>query len=317
MGSQNESSSHPEYFLLVGIPGMEDAHFFFSIPFCSMYILALAGNLLLIYVIATNTSLHQPMYQFLVMLAMSDILLCTTTVPKSLAIFWFQSSRIPFDGCIAQVFFIHFLFVTESSVLLTMAYDRYVAICYPLAYTTKMTNSFIWRVVIVALTRGFCTTGPFTLLLKRLPYQGSNVIAHSYCEHMAMAKLATADILVNVVYGLIIAFGITGIDMILIAVSYVVIIRAVIRLPSSEARYKAFNTCVSHLCVITLFYVPAFFSFITHRVGHNVIPLYAHILLANLYCLVPPMMNPIIYGVKTKEIRRKVFGLFCRKAFLM
>ncbi|KAG8430965.1 hypothetical protein GDO86_019645 [Hymenochirus boettgeri] len=294
MGNTNMSSSHPEYFILIGNPGMEDAHFLFSVPFCSMYILALLGNFLLIFIISTNQGLHKPMYQFLITLAVTDILLCSTTVPKSLAIFWTNSGEISFDGCITQVFFVHFCFGVESAILLSMAYDRYVAICSPLAYNRKMTISFIQRILFVALIRGFCAVTPFTLLLIRLPYQGSNVIDHTYCEHMSMAKLATADILVNVVYGLVIAFSMTGIDLVLISFSYILILRAVFKLPTSDARFKAFNTCVSHLCVITLFYIPAFFSFIAHRVGHKDIPLYAHIILANLYVLVPPMMNPII-----------------------
>lgn len=127
-----------------------------------------------------------------------------------------------------------------------------------------------------------------------------------------MARLATADILVNVVYGLIIAACATGIDIILIVSSYIAIIMAILRLRSSAVRLKAFNTCVSHVCVIVLFYSPAFFSFIAYRVGHKHIPLQVHIVVANLYVLVPPMMNPIIYGVKTREIRRRVVSVFCR-----
>ncbi|KAM3936301.1 LOW QUALITY PROTEIN: olfactory receptor 52Z1P-like [Leptodactylus fuscus] len=310
----NTSIFHPDYFLLKGIPGLESSHLLLSIPFCIMYLMSLLGNSILIFVIGTNETLHEPMYLFLMMLASCDVLLSSTTVPKTL-IFWFDSHAISFNGCLIQTFAIHFNFGMESAILASMAYDRYCAICHPLMYTTTLTGSFIRKIAIGALFRNFCVVLPFVFLLNRLPYEGNIVIEHTYCEHMSMARLATADILVNVIYGLIIASFISGVDLILIVISYVVIIRAVLRLKSSEARLKAFNTCVSHICVIILFYSPAFFSFIAHRVGHKYVPLKIHILVANLYVLFPPMMNPIIYGVKTREIRSRVIQMFCREFF--
>ncbi|XP_073415855.1 olfactory receptor 52Z1P-like [Dendrobates tinctorius] len=310
MEISNLTSFHPDYFFLIGIPGLEAFHLLLSIPFCIMYIMGLVGNIILLMVITTRKALHQPMYLFLMMLATCDILLSSTTVPNTLCIFWSSCQKISFNGCLVQTFFIHFSFGTESAILLTMAYDRYYAICHPLTYTLNITSWFIMKSFAFALARSVLMVTPFVFLLNRLPYQNSNVIEHTYCEHMSMARLATADILVNVVYGLIIAASATGVDITLVVLSYISIIRAVLRLPSSEARLKAFNTCVSHVCVIILFYTPAFFSFIAHRVGHKSIPLHVHILVANLYVLVPPMMNPIIYGVKTKEIRYRVMAMF-------
>ncbi|XP_071988989.1 olfactory receptor 52Z1P-like [Engystomops pustulosus] len=306
----NTSTFHPDYFLLTGIPGLEQSHLLLSIPFCIMYVMDLFGNSILILVIGTNETLQQPMYLFLMMLASCDLLLSSSTVPKTLCIFWFNSHTISFNGCLVQMFFIHFNFVLESAILVSMAYDRYQAICYPLSYTITLTGTFIRKLVVFAFSRSFCFIIPLIFLLKRLPYEGSNVIEHTYCEHMSMGKLATADILVNVVFGLIIAASSSGVDLILIIISYVLIIRAVLRLRSSDARLKAFNTCVSHICVIVLFYIPAFFSFITHRVGHKYISAQFHILFANLYIIFPPMMNPIIYGVRTREIRQQVVNCF-------
>ncbi|XP_073473779.1 olfactory receptor 52E8-like [Aquarana catesbeiana] len=308
----NSTSFHPDYFLLIGIPGLEDSHLLISIPFSIMYVLALLGNSMLILVISTNEILHQPMYIFLMMLAFCDTLLSSTTVPKTLSIFWFDSHEISFNGCLTEVFFIHFTFGIESSILLLMAYDRYCAICHPLTYAATLTNSFIVKATTIAVLRVFSMAVPFVFLLKRLPFQQSNVIEHTYCEHMSVAKLASADILVNTVYGLMTIFTSPGADMILIVLSYSAIILAVLRLPSSEDRFKAFNTCVSHICVIILFYIPAFFSFIAHRVGHKYISLQFHIIFANLYVLIPPMMNPIIYGVRTKEIRERTLVIFSR-----
>ncbi|XP_040278618.1 olfactory receptor 52D1-like isoform X1 [Bufo bufo] len=297
----------------MGIPGLEHYHLQLSILFFIMYVLSLIGNSILFLVIAITESLQQPMYLFLMMLSVGDILLSSSTVPKTLSIFWFGSNLISFNGCLMQIFFIHFICMTESAILLAMAYDRYIAICHSLTYVTRLTTGFIRAVMVISVARSVVIIIPVILLLRRLPYQKSIVIEHTYCEHMAMARLATANIMVNIIYGVVIIVCTSVIDLLLIGMSYVAIIQAVLKLSSSAARHKTFSTCVSHICVIILLYVPAFFSFITHRIPHNHIPAYVHILVANLYVLVPPMMNPIIYGVRTKEIRQRVFQLLFGK----
>ncbi|XP_073468441.1 olfactory receptor 52N2-like [Aquarana catesbeiana] len=309
----NSTSFHPNFFLLMGIPGLENSHLLLSILFCFMYILGVAANSILIAVISVHESLHQPMYFFLVMLAVGDLVLSSTTVPKTLCIFWFGSHEISFNSCLVQIFFIHFICMTESAILLAMAYDRYIAICYPLSYVTKLNLSFVMTVILVSVTRSLIIITPLVLLAWRLPYQDSNIIEHTYCEHMAMARLATASILINVIYGMVIMVLTSVIDLFLIGLSYVSIIQAIMRLSTSEARRKTSSTCVSHLCVITLLYVPAFFSFIAHRIPHNNVPPYVHILVANIYVIVPPMLNPIIYGVRTKEIQQKAIKMFTGK----
>ncbi|KAM9319674.1 olfactory receptor 52E4-like [Gastrophryne carolinensis] len=307
---ENITSFHPKFFFLVGIPGLEKSHLPLSILLCIMYVVALVGNITLIWVISANESLHQPMFIFLVVLATGDVLMSTTTVPKTLSIFWFNAHEISFNGCLTQIFFIHFTSLIESSMLFVMAYDRYVAICHPLSYVTKLSKPFIRNIIVILLIRNMIYIFPMSLLAWRLPYRGSNIIKHTYCEHMGVARLSTASILPNIIYGmLVIAFS-SLLDILLIGVSYAAIIYAIIRLRNSEARHKAFNTCGSHLCVISLFYIPAYFSFITHRIPHNHIPPYVHILVANLYVIVPPMMNPIIYGVRTKEIKQTFFKMF-------
>uniref|UniRef100_F6Q0T4 Olfactory receptor n=1 Tax=Monodelphis domestica TaxID=13616 RepID=F6Q0T4_MONDO len=302
-------NSLPTTIFLTGIPGLEPVYMWISIPFCAMYLVALIGNLILILVICTDHSLHTPMYLFLCLLSFSDLAISSTTVPKMLAILWFHAGQITFGGCLAQMFFVHSIFALESSILLAMAFDRYVAICNPLRYTTILNHGVIVRIGFAGLIRSVAIVSPFIFLLRRLPYCEHHIMAHTYCEHMGIARLACADITVNIVYGLTVALLAMGLDSVLIAVSYCIILHAVFRLPSRDARRKALGTCGSHIGVILVFYIPAFFSFLTHRFGCHRVPRHVHIFLANLYVLVPPVLNPIIYGAKTKEIRVRLLRL--------
>nr|XP_048693758.1 olfactory receptor 52K1-like isoform X2 [Caretta caretta] len=314
MLQSHPSCSDPSVFFLTGIPGLEALHPWISIPFCSMFTVALLGNFTLLYVIKTEPSLHQPMFYFLAMLAIIDLVLSTTTVPKILSIFWFNSREISFNACLVQMFFLHSFSTLESTLLLAMAFDRYVAICNPLRYSTILTNSVIPKIGLAALAQAVLLTVPLPFLLRRLPYCGSHVISHCYCEHMAVVKLACASTKVNNVYGIMVVLFIAGLDLMFISLSYFNILRAVLSLASKEEQLKAFSTCGSHLCAILVFYIPVVLSSTIHRFGCHVAP-HVHILLANFYLLFPPMMNPIVYGVNSKEIRDRVLLLFRGKCF--
>ena len=273
-----------------------------------MYIIALFGNFLILVIIKSERGLHEPMYLFLAILALNHVLLCTVTVPKMLLIFWQGPSISTFSACLTQMFFVHALFLSESAVLLAMAFDRYVAICAPLHYTTLLTGSLISKMVLALVARSVAVVTPGILLILRLHFCRSNIIHHTYCENMGIAKLACNSIVPNSIYGLTAALLTTGLSFVLISLSYWLILRTVFRLPSREARTKAFGTCGAHTCVILIFYTLAFFSSLTDCFGHHV-PRHVLILLENLYLLVPPTMNPIVYGVKTKEIRMRLLGL--------
>ncbi|XP_005313300.2 olfactory receptor 52E8-like [Chrysemys picta bellii] len=310
--SNTTDFTNPSTFILVGIPGLEMAHVWISIPFCTMYAIAILGNFSILFIVKREQSLHGPMYYFLCMLAITDLVLSTATVPKMLNIFWFNSTEIDFSACLAQMYFLHCFSAMESGILVALAFDRYVAICHPLRHSTILTNSVVAKIGLAVVLRSGILALPYPFLVRRWPYCRTNIIPHSYCEHIAVVKLSCADTRLSSYYGLFILFSVIGLDVIFITVSYIEILKAIFSLPTKDARLKTFGTCGSHLCAILVFYIPDFFSSITHRFGHNV-PLHFLILMANVYLLVPPLLHPIIYGVRTKQIRDRLLRLFSHK----
>ncbi|XP_058402248.1 olfactory receptor 52A5-like [Diceros bicornis minor] len=313
MSITNGTVFMPSVLIFIGIPGLETVQCWIGIPFCAMYIIALIGNSLLLIIIKSEPSLHEPVYIFLAMLGATDIALSTSIVRKMLGIFGFHLPEIYFDACLFQMWLIHTFRGIESGVLLVMALDRYVAICYPLRHATIFTRQLVTHIGIGVTLRPAILVIPCLLLIKfHLKLCRTRLISHTYCEHMALVKLATEDVYINKFYGLLGAFIVGGLDFILTTLSYIRIFTTVFHLPQKEARLKAFNTCIPHICVFFQFYLLAFFSFFTHRSG-SYIPSYIHITLSNLYLLVPPFLNPFVYGMKTKHIRDKIVKMFCSK----
>ncbi|KAM5126107.1 olfactory receptor 52K2-like [Mantella aurantiaca] len=308
----NMNVSHPTYFILLGIPGLEPSYISIAFIFFLMYVISLIGNITLLLIIRLDRSLHEPMYLFLSMLSSIDLVLTSSTTPKMLAVLWLDSKEIYFEACLTQMFFIHSFACMESSILLAMAFDRYVAICHPLRYTTMLTNRVVLFIGLVSLGRGIGAVIPLPILFRRLSLCTNNVIHHSFCDHMAVVKLACSDSTLNSIYGLAVALLIVAVDLVFIAWSYVLILHAVFRLKSREARLKALSTCASHIGAILVFYLTIVLSSVVQRFGKTV-PLYVLILLANVYLMLPPLINPLIYGVRTKQIRHRIMILLrCR-----
>ncbi|XP_032974793.1 olfactory receptor 52L1-like [Rhinolophus ferrumequinum] len=299
-------------FFLIGIPGLEDSQHWIALPLCVLYLLALVGNVTILFIIWIDPSLHQPMYLFLAMLSAIDLVLASSTAPKVLAVLLGHAHEIGYTVCLIQMFLIHAFSSMESGVLVAMALDRYIAICHPLHHSTILHPGIIGKIGTAVLVRGLLLLLPFPILLWRLVFCQATVIGHAYCEHMAVVKLAYSDTTVNRAYGLAVALLVVGLDVLAIGISYVLILQAVLKFPGREARFKAFSTCGSHICVILVFYIPGMFSFLTHRFGNHV-PHHIHVLLATLYLLVPPALNPLVYGVKTQQIRERVLRVFYRK----
>ncbi|XP_028638683.1 olfactory receptor 51I2-like [Grammomys surdaster] len=303
----------PQSFLMTGIPGLEAAHGWISIPFSSMYTVALTGNCLILLAVRRTHSLHQPMYYFLSMLALSDVGLSLSTMPSTLAVLWFDYRFIDFNACLIQMFFLHFFSVVESSVLLAMSFDRFVAISNPLRYASVLTNNVIIRIGITITTRATLSLLPLPFLLKRLNYcPGKILLSHSFCFHADVMKLACADITVNILYGLYVVLSTVGIDSLLIVMSYSLILYTVMGLASPRERVRTLNTCVSHILAVLVFYIPVIGVSMIHRFGKH-LPHIVHALVAYVYLVVPPVLNPIIYSVKSKPIRGAMFRVLSKK----
>ncbi|XP_049747240.1 olfactory receptor 51F2-like [Elephas maximus indicus] len=305
------NSTSPAFFL-TGVPGLEWAHVWISIPFCCLYLTALSGNTLILFVVFTEPSLHEPMYYFLSMLSTTDIGLCISTLVTVLGIFWLNAREISFNACLSQMFFIHLFTFMESSVLLAMAFDRFVAISNPLRYATILTHARIAQIAVAVITRGTVILTPLVLLLKHLSFCHSHVLRHSYCLHPDVMKLSCSDTKINSAFGLTAIISTAGVDSIFILLFYILIIRSVLSIASPEERKKAFNTCISHITAVAIFYIPLISLSFVHRFGKCASP-YAPTLIANIYLLSPPVMNPIIYSVKTKQIQKAMLKLVCSK----
>ncbi|XP_069059469.1 olfactory receptor 52N4-like [Pleurodeles waltl] len=309
----NDSKAQYSTFILTGIPGLETQQIWISIPFFSIYILALLGNSILLYILQAYTEFHEPMYYFLSMLTVTDIVLTTSIVPKTLWIFWFNAGEIHLDSCLTQMFFLHSFSVVESGILVAMAFDRYVAICNPLRYFMILTGPVIAKAGLFILFKATLAFLPHLVIMKQLPYCQANLIHHTYCEFMAVVKQACRDTSVLRAYSLSVALLTGGLDFICVIFSYALILKAVSSHSNTKGGLKALGTCASHFFIMLIFYTTSIFSFLTHRFGHAVAP-EIHIIMANMYPLVPPFINPIVYGLRTKQIRDKLLQMLSCKA---
>uniref|UniRef100_A0A8C6E3X2 Olfactory receptor n=1 Tax=Moschus moschiferus TaxID=68415 RepID=A0A8C6E3X2_MOSMO len=302
----NISFFQPPSFLMIGIPGLEAIHGWLSIPFSSMYTAALTGNCLILLAVRRTPSLHQPMYYFLSMLALTDVGLTLSTMPTTLAVLWFDHRLIGFNACLVQLFFLHSFSVVESSVLLAMSFDRFVAISNPLRYASVLTNNAIIRIGLAIVAHATLSLFPVPFLLKRLNFcPNKTILSHSFCFHADVTRRACADIIMNIRYGLCVAVSTAGRDSLLIVLSYTFILHTVLGLASPRERIRALNTCVSHILAVLVFFIPVIGVSMIHRLGRHLPPI-IHPLVAYVYLVVPPVLNPIIYRVKSKPIREAI-----------
>nr|XP_002708605.2 olfactory receptor 51G2-like [Oryctolagus cuniculus] len=308
----NSTNSIFSTLLVTGIPGLEAVHIWISIPFCTMFLSTLVGNVTIFTVIWREQTLHAPMYLFLAMLAASDLGLSLSTFPTMLKIFWLDARELTFLACFTQMFFIHTFQDFESAIILAMAFDRYVAISCPLHYSSILTSNVIARIGLAIVVRTLTVQLPLPILLKRLCFCHSNVLSHSYCLHPDIIKLSCSNTRINSVFGLFVVLSTMGLDFFLILLSYVLILKTVLGTASRGGHLKALNTCISHLCAVILFFTPMICLSMLHRFGPR-LPSHIYVTMANMHFLIPPVMNPIVYVVKTKQIRDKILKLCIKR----
>nr|XP_055173721.1 olfactory receptor 51Q1-like [Nyctereutes procyonoides] len=306
MGAESNESLDVLSVFLTGIPGLESQHGWLSIPFSTMYIVAIVGNSLIMIAVQGDPVLHEPMYLFLSMLAVTEVGVSVSTLPTVMGILWFDARQIDFDGCLAQMFFIHTFSCMESGVLLAMSYDRFVAIYNPLRYTAILTLPRIICMGLGITLKSVTLMAPLPILLnvKRLPFCHSHLLSHSYCLHQDMIRLVCADIRVNSWYGFALVLLIIVMDPLLIVLSYTFILKNILGTASWTVGY--------HILAVLVLYVPMIGVSMTHRFAKHASPL-VHVIMANIYLLAPPVMNPIIYSVKTKQIRQGIFHVLFQK----
>ncbi|KAM9169403.1 olfactory receptor 51G2-like [Pangshura tecta] len=276
-----------------------------------MYVISILGNSVILFIVKIDPSLHEPMYIFLSMLAVTDLGVLIVTMPTILGLFLFNFREISLDVCLAQLFFIPFFQCTKSCILLLMAFDRFIAICNPLRYASILTLPRIAKIGLVAVLRSVVIIFPLPFLLKQFRYRRANVLSHSYCLHQEVMKMACADITVNNIYGLFAKLLTMGLDSLLIFLSYVMILKTVLSIVSNAECLRALSTCVAHLSAVLLFYTPDLSLSVIHRFGNNS-SLLLRIILSYISLLFPPLVNPIVYSMKSKHLRVRIIRVFLK-----
>ncbi|XP_008062841.1 olfactory receptor 56A4-like [Carlito syrichta] len=307
----NYSTAPVSEFLLICFPNFQSWQHWLSLPLSLLFLLAMWANITLLLTIQLETTLHEPMYYLLSLLSLLDIVLCLTVIPKVLDIFWFGNKSISFSACFLQMFIMNSFLTMESCTFMVMAYDRYVAICRPLRYPSIITNQFVFRASIFVVMRNGLLTMPIPILSSRLRYCAENMINNCICTNISVSKLSCDDIIFNQFYQFVIGWTLLGSDLILIVLSYFFILRTVLSIKAEGAVAKALGTCGSHLILI-LFFSTVLLVLVITNLTRKKIPPDVPILLNILHHLIPPALNPIVYGVRTKEIKQGIQKLLRR-----
>ncbi|XP_042534590.1 olfactory receptor 1N2 [Dipodomys spectabilis] len=301
-------------FLLLGLSQWpEEQPLLFGV-FLGMYLVTMLGNLLIILAISSDPHLLTPMYFFLANLSLTDACFTSASVPKMLANIHRQSQTISYSGCLTQLYFLLMFGGLDNCLLAVMAYDRYVAICHPLHYSTAMSPHLCALMLGLCWVLTNCPALMHTLLLTRVVFCGQKAISHFYCDPSALLKLACSDTHINEL--MIIAMGMLflAVPLMLIVFSYARISQAVLSISSSGGRWKAFSTCGSHLTVVLLFYGSLMGVYLLPPSTHSA---ERESRAAVLYMVVIPMVNPFIYSLRNRDMKEALGRLFGGRAFFL
>ncbi|KAM5306416.1 olfactory receptor-like protein DTMT [Glossophaga mutica] len=298
------------YFFLQGLPIEPEQQNLFYVLFLAMYLTTVLGNLLIIMLIHLDSHLHTPMYFFLSNLSFSDLCFSSVTMPKLLQNMQSRVPSIPYAGCLAQMYFFLFFADLESFLLVAMAYDRYVAICSPLHYTTIMSPKLCVSLVVLSWVLTTLHALLHTLLMARLCFCADNKIPHFFCDMSALLKLSCSDTRVNELVIFIMGGLILVIPFVLIIMSYARIVSSILKVPSARGICKAFSTCGSHLSVVSLFYGTVIGLYLCPSADNSTVK---EMVMAMMYTVVTPMLNPFIYSLRNRDMKGAVGRVFLKK----
>ncbi|XP_038598808.1 olfactory receptor 1D2-like [Tachyglossus aculeatus] len=308
MGSANKTDD--SMFILLGLssdPGQQ--RLFFAL-FLVLYLVTLGGNLLIILAISADSHLHSPMYFFLTNLSLVDICFSSTTVPKMLVDMQTGSPAISYTGCLIQLYFLVSLVALDNLLLTVMAYDRYMAICHPLHYTTVMSPGRCALLLTVCWTLSVLYGLTHTALMNTLSFCASRVVGNNFCEMYALLRLSCSVTRLNQVMLLATGSLLFIAPFLLVLVSYARIATAIARVPLAQGKFKAFSTCGSHLTVVSLFYGTLFGVYIQPLSTYSVQDTVAKV----LYAVVTPLLNPFIYSLRNHDLHQALRKLILRRA---
>ncbi|XP_029441430.1 olfactory receptor 5V1-like [Rhinatrema bivittatum] len=295
---QDNQTNAGKDFILLGFP---EGQIIISFFFLLIYLLILLGNLTIFSIVRTDAHLHTPMYFFLSNLSLVDICYSSTSVPSMLGNSLSGKTTISFYRCLAQLYFFVSLGGVECLLLAVMAYDRYAAICNPLRYSVIMNQRFCWQLAAGTWVSGFLNSVLHTLMTSNLPFCGVRKVNHFFCDVPPLLKVACTDTYISKLLLYVISVFLGFCPFLFIVISYVHIISTILKIRSAEGRWKAFSTCSSHLIVVTLFYGTANFNYIGPTSGY---PLEIESIASVLYCTLTPLLNPIIYCLRSTEVKR-------------
>ena len=290
-------------FILVGFPTAPWLQVLLFSLFLVVYLLVVVENLAIMLTVWVTGSLHKPMYYFLSSLSFLEVWYVSVTVPKMLDGFLLQRRRISFTGCMTQLYFFISLACTECVLLAAMAYDRYVAICHPLRYPVIMTTGHCVQLVAFSYMSGFMVSVFKVYFISHVTFCGSNVMNHFFCDISPILKLACKDMSTAELVDFALAVVILVFPLATTILSYVYIVSAILRIPSTQGRKKAFSTCASHLTVVIIYYTAMIFMYVRPRA---IASFNSNKLISAVYAVLTPMLNPIIYCLRNQEVKNAI-----------
>ena len=295
-----ENITHISEFVLVGFPTYPWLQVLLFFLFLITYLFVLLENVVIILTIWVTGSLHKPMYYFLGTMSFLETWYISVTVPKMLAGFLLCPNTISFLGCMAQLYFFMSLACTECVLLAAMAYDRYVAICWPLHYPVMMTTEFCVQLTISSWLSGSTVSLAKVYFISQVSFCGNNILNHFFCDVSPILKLACMDLSMAEMVDFVLDIIILVFPLSATVLSYAFIVSAILHIPSATGQRKAFSTCASHLMVVVIFYTAVIFMYVRPRA---IASFNSNKLISAIYVVFTPMLNPIIYCLRNKEVK--------------